>query len=105
MRDGRDEPDVFVAVVAYVVHIADAIALSWQIARGLHDPLYKGPTAGSVRHLRVIPLAYDLVVLEWFKDASEAKVQASTAAIARDGPIHSHNVTRTLRCDGEGNWR
>jgi hypothetical protein len=26
--DGRDEPDIFVAVVAYVVHIADAIALS-----------------------------------------------------------------------------
>ena len=36
-----DEPNIFVAVLAHVVHIADAIALSWQIALGLHAPLCK----------------------------------------------------------------
>jgi len=70
---GRDEPDIFVAVVSYVVHITDAIALSWQIALGLHVPFEEAPLPGSVRHLSVIPLAYDIVVLERFKDASEAK--------------------------------
>jgi len=71
--DGRDEPDIFVGVVSYVVHITDAITLGWQIALGLHVPFEEAPLPGSVRHLSVIPLAYDIVVLERFKDASEAK--------------------------------